>query len=376
MGGRQAKVDIPVSTCCLKCHAYVDNPKPVTTTADNNNSSVCRTQNLIPLKPNYQHQHEARVTEQRAVGLRGRSPETYQSYHHNNHSSSKEANKEAKGQAGVNTRRSIEILPSRQPSRATTEEEVSAAKRAQQESTYSKSGSRKELQFLRPQRSELEEQEERGEYRSNRLEETLCTMRLRENIAARSATTQGGRTNDQAMVSPVATKTLMMRAMPEEVLMSAYQLSSDEARKLKFKQLAKRKSMETNRRQIDNSKDIREIMVYVQDSSGNATYMQDVDSFQIKSLKTEHKCIRNFKIKLANSKWLAKQYENKIIDNPKWKLKDFKTDVLEKYAVDAPLIQCYRAKKITLGEAELSLIDHNGKVWDCTCEVLRSTPGN
>ncbi|KAM7532210.1 hypothetical protein LguiB_035620 [Lonicera macranthoides] len=46
------------------------------------------------------------------------------------------------------------------------------------------------------------------------------------------------------MVSPVATKTLMMRAMPEEVLMSAYQLSSDEARKLKFKQLAKSFSCE------------------------------------------------------------------------------------------------------------------------------------
>ncbi|KAM7520826.1 hypothetical protein LguiB_019788 [Lonicera macranthoides] len=48
-----------------------------------------------------------------------------------------------------------------------------------------------------------------------------------------------------------------------------------------------------------------------------ATYMQNEYSFQIKSLRDEHKCIRNFKIKLANSKWLAKQYEKKIIANPK-----------------------------------------------------------
>lgn len=54
----------------------------------------------------------------------------------------------------------------------------------------------KELRFLRPQRSE-EEKEERGEYRSNGLEETLCTMRIRENIEdperADIYTAQGGR---------------------------------------------------------------------------------------------------------------------------------------------------------------------------------------
>lgn len=42
------------------------------------------------------------------------------------------------------------------------------------------------------------------------------------------------KTNDQAMVSPLAGKTSVLRAMPEEVLMNAYQLSRDEARRLKF----------------------------------------------------------------------------------------------------------------------------------------------
>ncbi|KAM7526715.1 hypothetical protein LguiA_016617 [Lonicera macranthoides] len=189
----------------------------------------------------------------------------------------------------------------------------------------------KELQFLRPSRSE--EEQEGGEYRSNGLEETLCTMRIRENVEdperADMYTAQGGRistlnshnlpilrnvqlsaergvlyrnamvaphwninahsviyvirgngriqivgnsnrpafdgevregqllvvpqnfavvkqagnqgfewvsfkTNDQAMVSPLAGKTSVLRAMPEEVLMNAYQLSGDEARRLKF----------------------------------------------------------------------------------------------------------------------------------------------
>ncbi|KAM7459754.1 hypothetical protein LguiA_036262 [Lonicera macranthoides] len=92
-----------------------------------------------------------------------------------------------------------------------------------------------------------------------------------------------------------------------------------------------------------------------------ATYMQNEESFQTKSLKNNHKCIRNFKIKLANFKWLTKQYEKKIIGNPKWKLKDFKADVLEKYSINVSLVQCYRAKKIASSEVELSLIDHYGQ---------------
>ena len=51
------------------------------------------------------------------------------------------------------------------------------------------------------------------------------------------------------------------------------------------------------------------------------TYMQDERSFQIKSYKLEHKCVRCFKLPLVNSKWLAKQYNNKIQSNPRWKLK-------------------------------------------------------
>lgn len=63
----------------------------------------------------------------------------------------------------------------------------------------------------------------------------------------------------------------------------------------------------------------------------------------------------NFKIKLANSKWIAKVYEKKLTSDPNWKLKDFKADVLEKYCLNVSLVQCYRAKKRELGEVEMSL---------------------
>ncbi|KAA8539016.1 hypothetical protein F0562_025708 [Nyssa sinensis] len=42
------------------------------------------------------------------------------------------------------------------------------------------------------------------------------------------------KTNDVAKISPLAGRTSVIRAMPEEVLMNAYQISRDEARRLKY----------------------------------------------------------------------------------------------------------------------------------------------
>lgn len=52
-----------------------------------------------------------------------------------------------------------------------------------------------------------------------------------------------------------------------------------------------------------------------------ASQMQIQNNFQIKSLKNIHKCVRNFKVKLDNSKWLARTYHKKIVYDQKWKLK-------------------------------------------------------
>jgi len=107
-----------------------------------------------------------------------------------------------------------------------------------------------------------------------------------------------------------------------------------------------------------------------------ATYMQIEDSFQIKSYKSVHKCIRNFKLKLINSKWLANEYHNKFINNPRWKLRDIRADVLEKYSIDVSLSVFHRAKKSALGELEKSLNDHYAKLWNYGTEILRSNPGS
>lgn len=93
-----------------------------------------------------------------------------------------------------------------------------------------------------------------------------------------------------------------------------------------------------------------------------ATYMQTENSFAMKSYKPAHKCIKNFRLKIKNSMWLAKEYNTKFINNPRWKLKDIKADVLEKYSIDLSLNECHKAKKSALGEVEMSFIEHYAKV--------------
>ncbi|KAI3982545.1 hypothetical protein MKX01_031284 [Papaver californicum] len=100
----------------------------------------------------------------------------------------------------------------------------------------------------------------------NGLEETICSMRLKQNIAnqthadiysendgkttilksqklpilnyiqmsaERGVLYQNALTNDNAMMSPLVGKSFALRAMPADVLMNAYQISREEANRLK-----------------------------------------------------------------------------------------------------------------------------------------------
>ena len=100
--------------------------------------------------------------------------------------------------------------------------------------------------------------------------------------------------------------------------------------------------------------------------------MQNEASFQIKSYRNVYKCVRQFRIKAANARWLAKVYRPKIRTNPKWRLRDFVVDVLEKYGLDVSVSQCFRAKQMALGEVESSLIKHYAKLWNYGAEIKRS----
>ncbi|RZC43781.1 hypothetical protein C5167_036726 [Papaver somniferum] len=133
------------------------------------------------------------------------------------------------------------------------------------------------LQVIRPQQGEEEEEREQRYRTTNGLEETICSMRLKQNIAnptradvysekecptcttlelecaqcyvrhkrklqnfavVKQAGNEGFewvsfKTNDNAMTSPLVGKTSVLSAMPADVLMNAYQISREEANRLK-----------------------------------------------------------------------------------------------------------------------------------------------
>ncbi|KAL5730820.1 hypothetical protein ACHQM5_003611 [Ranunculus cassubicifolius] len=104
--------------------------------------------------------------------------------------------------------------------------------------------------------------------------------------------------------------------------------------------------------------------------------MKHERSFQIKSLMKDHRCVRNFNVKLADSSFISSLYYDKILANPHWKLRDFKQDILEKYKINVSKTKCYRAKRVALGNVDTILEEHYARLWDYAEECLRSNPGS
>lgn len=102
--------------------------------------------------------------------------------------------------------------------------------------------------------------------------------------------------------------------------------------------------------------------------------MQNEESFQIKTMVCKHTCIRNYQVKIVNARFLSQLYQNKILANPRLKLREIKNDVIERYGLRVSLVQCYRLKKMALGEVDNILKEHYSKLWDYAGELDRSNP--
>ena len=71
------------------------------------------------------------------------------------------------------------------------------------------------------------------------------------------------------------------------------------------------------------------------------------NTFQIKSLKPEHTCVRNFKYgSLVDYKWIGRHFGDKIRKNPDIKLVDIAELVMKKYKCTVSLNQCRGSKEL------------------------------
>ncbi|KAL5727577.1 hypothetical protein ACHQM5_000759 [Ranunculus cassubicifolius] len=106
-----------------------------------------------------------------------------------------------------------------------------------------------------------------------------------------------------------------------------------------------------------------------------ANWMRGENSFQVKSLREKHRCSKAYRIGIANSRWLAKVFHNKIINNPKISWKLLKEEVKDRYHFEVTLDRCGKAKRFALGEVDEIMREHYAKLWDYGAELKLSIPG-
>nr|GEU53585.1 calcium/proton exchanger [Tanacetum cinerariifolium] len=108
-----------------------------------------------------------------------------------------------------------------------------------------------------------------------------------------------------------------------------------------------------------------------------ASWMSTERSFQIKSLKLEHNCFRNYNLgSLATYRWIAHHYAKQLIAEPFIPTLKMKTDIKDKFIINASLGQCNRAKQRALFDYEGGLKEHYGRLWEYRQAILDSNPGS
>ncbi|KAK4389214.1 hypothetical protein Sango_2258400 [Sesamum angolense] len=89
----------------------------------------------------------------------------------------------------------------------------------------------------------------------------------------------------------------------------------------------------------------------------HASPLSDKITFAIKSLKAEHTCVRVKTMKEANSSWMSKKLLQVLRENPDMKARGIRHE-LQKYGIDPPYMQLYRAKKKLLSRLMAAMGTH------------------
>lgn len=101
---------------------------------------------------------------------------------------------------------------------------------------------------------------------------------------------------------------------------------------------------------------------------------QKGEAFQVKSFESEHKCVRAFNIRHANSKWLASKYVDSIRSNPNMPLEHLQDRIKADFIVNVSRSQAYRTKRKAIEMIEGTYLEQYGKLWDYCAEIRRSNP--
>lgn len=103
--------------------------------------------------------------------------------------------------------------------------------------------------------------------------------------------------------------------------------------------------------------------------------MGDEHSFQIKSLKSDHNCARNYKLgSIVTYSWIGSHYTKEMLHRKKLSIRKLRLEVIKKFGIDVSLSQCRRARQHAINLIEGTLTEHYAKLWSYMMEIRRSNP--
>ncbi|KAK8689355.1 hypothetical protein V6N13_088076 [Hibiscus sabdariffa] len=98
------------------------------------------------------------------------------------------------------------------------------------------------------------------------------------------------------------------------------------------------------------------------------------ETWQIKSLVVEHRCLKEYKNPNITSKFMAKQYLDAFNIDPNYSAKSLKQVVFRDYSIYVHLSKCCRAKNLALERLHGNVKEQYGKLYDYLAELRSSNP--
>ncbi|XP_052724071.1 uncharacterized protein LOC128193916 [Vigna angularis] len=105
-------------------------------------------------------------------------------------------------------------------------------------------------------------------------------------------------------------------------------------------------------------------------------YLPSRKIWQLRKIIDTHSCSRQLNIKLMNAKWLSKEIDRSIVENPSLKVNDIRSKALRKWNTNVSISKARRAKLIATTQVEGDFIEQYKRVYDYGHELLRCNPGS
>ncbi|GAU29374.1 hypothetical protein TSUD_31810 [Trifolium subterraneum] len=100
------------------------------------------------------------------------------------------------------------------------------------------------------------------------------------------------------------------------------------------------------------------------------------DTWQLRTLNDEHKCMPEYRVKRLNANWLGKKLVSSVRENPNIKLTDICTKAHEKWRAGVSRLKAYRARKSAIDLVDGSFKEQYKRLYDYGHEIIRSNPNS